>query len=190
MKEEKARLREIYTSKRAQLTSVENVQYSFEILDQFKVWLSSRSDFTHYHLFLPIEKKNEVNTYIVKEYLEDNQKKVYTSHFKSNRLEMDTFLLSPKTIFEHGKMGIPIPIDAEKVEPEDLQVILVPLLAFDKFGNRIGYGKGYYDVFLKGLNPEVIKIGLSYFLPEEIIPCEEHDIPLDFCITPKKIFTF
>lgn len=190
MKEEKVKLREFYKAKRGQLTSAEKLQYSFEILNQFKIWLSTREDLTHFHLFFPIEKQNEINTYIIKEYLEANQKKVYTSIIKSKSLEMDTFLLSPKTIFEESKMGIPIPIDAEKAGPMVLQVILVPLLAFDKVGNRIGYGKGYYDVFLKKLNPAVVKVGLSYFLPEEKILAEEHDIPLDFCITLEKIFTF
>lgn len=190
MKLEKASLREIYKSKRAQLTSAEILQYSFEILNQFKVWVSARENFTHFHLFFPIEKQNEINTYIIKEYLEANQKKIYTSIIKSKSLEMDTFLLNPKTVFEEGKMGIPIPVNAEKVEADELQVILVPLLVFDKAGNRIGLGKGYYDVFLKGLNPEVVKVGLSYFSPEEKIPFEEHDMPLDYCITPEKIFTF
>lgn len=190
MKEEKARLRENYKSKRAQLTSAERLQYSFEILNQFKIWLSTRDDLTHFHLFFPIEKQNEANTYVIKEYLEANQKKVYTSIIKSKSLEMDTFLLNPKTVFEEGKMGIPFPVNAEKVETDCLQVILVPLLVFDKAGNRIGFGKGYYDVFLKGLNPKVVKVGLSYFLPEEKIPFEAHDMPLDYCITPGKIFIF
>lgn len=190
MKEEKARLRELYKSKRAHLISAEKLHYSFEIMNQFKVWLSGREHFTHFHLFFPIEKQQEVNTYIIKEYLEANQKKVYTSIIKSKSLEMDTFLLNPKTVFEEGKIGIPVPVNAEKVETEELQVILVPLLVFDKTGNRIGFGKGYYDVFLNGLKPEVIKVGLSYFLPEENIPSEKHDMRLDYCITPEKIFTF
>jgi 5-formyltetrahydrofolate cyclo-ligase len=190
MKEEKARLREVYNAKRAHLTSTRKLQYSFEILNQFKIWLSARKDFTHFHLFFPIERQNEINTYIIKEYLEASHKKVYTSVIKSKNLEMDTFLLSPKTVFEEGKMGIPIPVNSEKVEADYLQVILVPLLVFDKAGNRIGFGKGYYDVFLKGLRPEVVKVGLSYFLPEEKIPFEKHDMPLDYCITPEKIFTF
>lgn len=190
MKLEKARLREVYKSKRAQLTSAEKLRYSFEILNQFKVWLSAKEDFTHFHLFFPIEKQHEINTYIIKEYLEANQRRVYTSILKSKSLEMDTFLLNSKTVFEEGKMGIPIPVNAEKVETDELQVILVPLLVFDKSGSRIGFGKGYYDFFLKGLRPEVVKVGLSYFLPEEKIPSEEHDMPLDYCITPGKIFTF
>ncbi len=190
MKLEKARLREIYKSKRAQLTSAEKLKYSFEILNQFKVWLSNKEDLTHFHLFFPIEKQNEANTYIIKEYLEANRKKVYTSIIDSKSLDMDTLLLNPETVFEEGIMGIPIPVNADKVEADVLQVILVPLLVFDKAGNRIGFGKGYYDVFLKRLNPKVVKVGLSYFLPEEKIPFEEHDMPLDYCITPEKIFTF
>ncbi len=190
MKEEKAKLRELYKAKRAQLTSAEVAQFSIEILQQFKLWLSARNDFTYFHLFLPIEKQNEVDTYLIKEYLDANQKKVYTSRINSAGLEMETFLLGIKTVYGEGKLGIPIPIGAEKVESVELQVILVPLLAFDNFGNRIGYGKGYYDIFLKKLDKEVIKIGLSFFLPLEKIPSEAHDIPLDFCITPKKIFTF
>lgn len=190
MKEEKSRLRELYKTKRASLTPAENVQFSFEILNHFKVWLSTRKELDHFHLFLPIENKNEVNTFLIKEYLEANLKKVYTSVIRPKRMEMDTFLLSPETIFKESKMGIPIPLDAEKVEPDCIQVILVPLLVVDKAGNRIGFGKGYYDIFLKKLDPAVIKVGLSYFLPEEKIPSETHDVPLDFCITPKKIFTF
>lgn len=190
MKEEKSRLRELYKSKRSSLSTAEIVQFSFEILDQFKVWFSTRKELDHFHLFLPIENQNEVNTFLIKEYLEANQKKVYTSVIRPKRLEMETFLMSPDTIFEESKMGIPNPIDAERVEPDCLQVILVPLLVFDKAGNRIGYGKGYYDIFLKELDPAVIKVGLSYFLPEEKIPSEAHDVPLNFCITPKKLFTF
>lgn len=190
MKGEKARLREVYKSKRAHLSSAEKLQYSIEILNQLKVWLSTREDITHFHLFFPIEKQNEIDTYIIKEYLEANQKKVYTSIIKTKSLEMDTFLLNPHTLFEESTMGIPIPVKAEKVDTAALQVVLVPLLVFDETGNRIGFGKGYYDVFLKELNPKVVKVGLSYFLPEEKITPEEHDIPLDFCFTPEKIFTF
>lgn len=190
MKDEKSKLRELYKSKRASLTTAEIVQYSFEILNQFKAWLSTRKKLEHFHLFLPIENQNEVNTFLIKEYLEANQKKVYTSVIRPKRMEMDTFLLSPNTIFEESNMGIPNPLNTEKVEPDCIQVILVPLLVVDKTGNRIGYGKGYYDIFLKKLKPDVIKVGLSYFLPEEKILSEAHDVPLNFCITPKKLFTF
>lgn len=70
-------------------------------------------------------------------------------------------------------------------------MVFVPLLAFDKNGDRVGYGKGFYDKFLKECKPEIIKIGLSFFEPEEKIDgIFEEDIKLDYCVTPNEIYTF
>jgi 5-formyltetrahydrofolate cyclo-ligase len=57
-------------------------------------------------------------------------------------------------------------------------VVFVPLLAFDKKGNRVGYGKGFYDAFLSKCKPETIKIGLSFFEAEETI---DDVFENDFC---------
>ena len=69
-------------------------------------------------------------------------------------------------------------------------VMLVPLLAYDNQKNRLGYGKGFYDRFLEKCHSKTIFIGLSLFEPEESIPIEKTDVPLNFCITPKNIYTF
>ena len=67
----------------------------------------------------------------------------------------------------------------------------MPLLAFDKQGHRVGYGKGFYDVFLNKCKPETIKIGLSFYEAEDAIDdVFENDVKLDYCITPKTIYTF
>ena len=72
-----------------------------------------------------------------------------------------------------------------------IEVVFVPLLAYDQNGNRVGYGKGFYDKFLSKCNPETIKIGLSFFEPEETIEdISVTDIKLDFCITPNGIISF
>lgn len=77
------------------------------------------------------------------------------------------------------------------MEPKKIEVVFVPLLAFDKQGNRVGYGKGFYDRFLKQCKTDVVKIGLSLFdAEEEIEDVLENDIPLDYCITPNKIHEF
>jgi 5-formyltetrahydrofolate cyclo-ligase len=69
--------------------------------------------------------------------------------------------------------------------------VLIPLLAFDKKGNRVGFGKGYYDKFLVHCKPTVLKVGLSFFDPvDEIEDIIGIDIPLDFCVTPKAIHFF
>ena len=69
-------------------------------------------------------------------------------------------------------------------------MIFVPLLAYDRIGNRVGYGKGYYDRFLAKCEAKTIFIGLSFFTPEAVITPEETDIPLNFCVTPNNIYTF
>ncbi|MDR9457609.1 MAG: 5-formyltetrahydrofolate cyclo-ligase, partial [Salegentibacter sp.] len=72
-----------------------------------------------------------------------------------------------------------------------LDLVFIPLLAFDKTGNRVGYGKGYYDRFLDSCKPGVIKIGLSFFeAEEEIKEMFETDVALDYCVTPNRVYQF
>ena len=74
------------------------------------------------------------------------------------------------------------------IEPEKLEIVLVPGLAFDRKGNRLGYGKGYYDGFLTKVSPRTLKIGLAYsFQIVEKVPIDSLDIPLDIIITEKEI---
>ena len=70
-------------------------------------------------------------------------------------------------------------------------MVLVPLLCFDENGYRVGYGKGFYDRYLKQMNSKTIKIGLSLFPPVKLITdTSDWDVKLDFCITPEQIFKF
>lgn len=72
-----------------------------------------------------------------------------------------------------------------------IEVVFIPLLAYDKNGNRIGYGKGFYDRFLDKCSTETIKIGLSFFDQEQhIIDVSENDVKLNYCVTPKKIYCY
>jgi 5-formyltetrahydrofolate cyclo-ligase len=82
-------------------------------------------------------------------------------------------------------------VDGLEVPVSKIDVVFVPLLAFDKNGNRVGYGKGFYDNFLAKCREDVIKIGLSFFEPEEIIDdVFKTDIRLDYCVTPFGINNF
>ena len=70
-------------------------------------------------------------------------------------------------------------------------MVFIPLLAFDKSGNRVGYGKGFYDRFLKELPKKTIKIGLSFFPQEHKLDgIEKHDVKMNYCVTPNDVFTF
>ena len=90
-----------------------------------------------------------------------------------------------------GSYGIPEPKDSARlVLPEDIDVILVPGLAFDCQGNRLGYGKGYYDQYLPQLSEKALTIGVSYDeCLYDNIPAEQHDICMDYIVTPERVIT-
>ena len=77
-----------------------------------------------------------------------------------------------------------------RIQNSKIDLVLIPLLCFDKKGYRVGYGKGYYDRFLAECRPDVMKIGLSIFEPvDEISDVDEFDVKMDYCITPNKIWS-
>lgn len=186
----KQELRTAYRQLRKKLTAEQVEKKSLEITAQVEAWLSQQENLDHFHLFFPIDRFNEVNTFYIKEKLERKGKVIYTAQVLKDSLELETLKLPREATFFLDEWGIPVPQESLIVSPFKIQVVFVPLLAYDTKGNRVGFGKGYYDSFLSKLAPEVIKVGLSFFEPEgQIIP-EEHDVRLDLCITPDKMFTF
>ncbi|SIN96034.1 5-formyltetrahydrofolate cyclo-ligase [Algoriphagus halophilus] len=190
MSTEKEQIRQLFKDKRKALSPEEAQRRSELIFRQFQVWFNSHPEIAHIHIYLPIAHQNEINTLLIRDYLLGRGNSVYTSIVKSGTLQLDTVKIDSNTIFEINKWGIPIPQNISAISPNKIQLVLIPLLAFDIKGNRIGFGKGYYDVFLSGLDGEVLKVGLSFFDPVPQIPSETHDIPLDYCITSEKVFTF
>lgn len=93
--------------------------------------------------------------------------------------------------FAISEWGIPEPVGGMIMDPFSFDVILVPLVAFDKNGHRVGYGKGFYDRYLALCRPDCLKIGISLFEPVELIEdVESHDIPLDLAICPSQVYDF
>jgi len=147
--------------------------------------------YSYYHLFLSIEEQYEVNTDFILNILSGRDKNIVLSKSEFPSGMMTNYLLTDNTTIKKNKHNIPEPVEGIEVSNDKLDVVFVPLLAFDKKGNRVGYGKGFYDVFLKTCRPETLKIGLSFFEAEDkITDINENDIPLDFCITPKQIYSF
>ncbi|MFD3292137.1 5-formyltetrahydrofolate cyclo-ligase [Aquirufa sp. KTFRIE-69F] len=93
--------------------------------------------------------------------------------------------------FTSSEWGIPEPVGGTVVKPTDFDIVLIPLLAFDKNGQRVGYGKGFYDRYLALCRPDCLKIGISLFDPVDLIEqVESHDIPLDIAICPTILYDF
>jgi 5-formyltetrahydrofolate cyclo-ligase len=89
-----------------------------------------------------------------------------------------------------GYMGIAEP-DASvlrRVDPLEIDMVVVPGVAFDGARNRIGYGGGYYDRFLRTLRPDCLKAGVAFELQVfDSIPAAEYDLPVDIIVTEERI---
>lgn len=186
---DKAELRQKYKGKRQKLTQEEIENKSLAIANQLlrlDIW-----DKTYYHIFLPIVEQKEVDTEFILQILAGKDKEIVISKSDFETREMSQFLLTDNTKIVKNEYNIPEPVNGLPVPTEMIDVVFVPLLAYDKQGNRVGYGKGFYDKFLSQCKPDVIKIGLSFFEPEEQIDdVFETDVKLDFCVTSEEVFRF
>lgn len=184
----KATLRKSALKQRAALTKAEVTVLSLKLLEQF-----SALDFkgvTTLHIFLPIEEKNEPDTFLFVEWLMAHHPAI---RIIVPRADFDTALMVnhvyPGREALHKNLYNILEPQRSEVHTGDVQMVIVPLLAFDRRGYRAGYGKGFYDRFLRGI--ETQKIGLSFFGPVDTIDdVHENDIRLDACITPDGIYRF
>jgi len=142
------------------------------------------------HCFLPIDSKTEIDTNGIIEYCWDNGIKVVVpvSDFKTST--MKSALYTKATTIKIAQYDIPEPDNPEWVNDSEIDMVITPLLAFDQKGFRVGYGKGFYDRFFSSFKSEVSKVGISLFEATEDINCDEFDIKLNYCATPKNIYTF
>ena len=105
--------------------------------------------------------------------------------------EMEAFLITKDTLYVPDSFGIPVPSPetGTKADPASLSIVLVPGVAFDCSGNRLGFGKGYYDSFLPRA-PQAVKIALAYdFQLTETIPAQPWDVKMDYIITESRIIS-
>jgi 5-formyltetrahydrofolate cyclo-ligase len=193
---DKKALRSKYKVLRQSLTQEEIEDKSLAIANQLLrmdavpsgrlVW-----DKLYYHLFLTIEEQKEINTEYILQILAGKDKEIVISKCDFATLGMTHFLLTDNTKIKKNSYNVPEPVDGLEVPDAKIDVVFVPLLAYDKQGNRVGYGKGFYDNFLSKCKSETIKIGLSFFPPEEKIEdVSENDVKLDFCVTPEGVICF
>lgn len=185
----KNELRRTYKAARQKLSQEEIEDKSLAIANQLlrmNIW-----DKLYYHLFLTIDEQNEINTEYILQILAGKDKEIVISKCDFTTLSMTHYLLTDNTKIKKNSYNIPEPIDGLEVPDAKIDVVFVPLLAYDKTGNRVGYGKGFYDNFLNKCKPETLKIGLSFFPPEEKIDAiYDNDVKLDCCVTPDEVFRF
>ena len=183
----KIEARKKYLDLRKKLDNVQIISKSTSIsnnLQYLPIW-----EHNFYHIYLPIKEKNEVDTMPIINILNNKKKKVLIPKSDFNNTTMKSFLLNDNTVLKKNNYGITEPINNEEFLGR-IDVIFIPLVAYDLIGNRVGYGKGFYDKFLRNQNNKILRVGLSFFNPEKRIKIDEHDENLDFCVTPNRIFSF
>jgi len=185
----KREIRKIFQTKRNSLTLEEVNSYSLSIVELLEKELGFKNKIIS--VFLPIEHKKEINTYFfVEKNIHNCIITAPVSNFNDSTLK-HIQLTNLKEQIKINQFGIPEPTFGEEIKVEQIDFVLVPLLAFDKKGYRVGYGKGFYDRFLKECKKECVFIGLNYFDPiDKIEDINEFDIPLNLVVTPQKIYYF
>lgn len=188
----KRELRKIYLEKRKTLTKEDLIEKSLQVAERFfQTFDLDKVDFLH--CFLPIEKFRELDTHLILHRVWFEFAHIETIvprvNFEKNIIENLKF--TPFTELIENAWMIHEPARGELVSCEKIDAVLIPLLCFDKKGFRVGYGKGFYDKFLKGCPSNCLKIGLSHYEAiEEIADTDEFDVKLDYCLTPNETYKF
>lgn len=183
---DKPTLRKQALERRKALSDDEFLALNQLLLAQFKTL--DFSDVKSIHVFLPIVKKREPDTYLLIDWLQENHPNIHIvvsrANFEDHSMSHHPF--NKEDLLENS-YHIPEP-QTTTVFKGKIDMVLVPLLAFDNRGYRVGYGKGFYDRFLSGI--ETVKVGVSLFdvQDEAISNVHEDDIRLDLCITPKQVY--
>ncbi|WP_299834576.1 5-formyltetrahydrofolate cyclo-ligase [uncultured Tenacibaculum sp.] len=180
----KNELRKIYKQKRKDLSfeSIENLQKS--IYNQ--IYNFDFSKVQNIHIFLPIEKQKEINTYPIVSYLRSINKNIIISKSDFSNATLTHYFFEEDTILVINQYGIPEPENALEINVKEIDLVFVPLLISDEKKYRVGYGKGFYDRFLSDCKTTVQTIGLNFFAPiTSINNLNEFDVPLDKVIYPE-----
>ena len=193
----KAELRTFYKGKRVALSVAEVQPLSQQITDCFFADARIRACLARpnaiVHTYLPIARQREVDTWPIIHHLRRDFPQV---HIWSSVTEPEThtlrhFQLKPNTRLTETKWGIPVPLGTCEPAIGQPDLVIVPLLAFNRQGHRVGYGGGYYDRFLAQTSPDCLKIGLSFFEPvDQIDELEPTDVRLDGCFVPVDVCWF
>jgi 5-formyltetrahydrofolate cyclo-ligase len=188
-KSPKDKIRDQVKARRKQMTIVDAVDTSKQIIERCIAtidWQQAR----RVHTYMPMPKWREVDTWPLILTIWENWPEILIA--VPNTRNDRAIAIGPTTQWELGKYGIPEPRGGSALPlSTNFDVIVCPVLAFDKQGYRLGYGNGYYDKFL-ARHPHALTVGLSYEkdLVKDGIPHESHDVPMRCIVTEKKFYNF
>lgn len=188
----KSELRQIFKSRRSQLSSQEMLKMNDLILIRFQQ-IAFDADISTMLSYSPVKGLKEVDTHTLTDFLAFRIPGLTVAYpvadFATHT--MKAIVVSEDSAFEENKYGIAEPIDGTLIDPGEIDLVFVPMLAFDQKGYRVGYGKGFYDRFLADCREDCIRIGFSFFDPVPAISdINQFDVPLNYGVTPDVVYEF
>jgi 5-formyltetrahydrofolate cyclo-ligase len=184
-------IRREYSAKRNSLTAEEMKARDEKMYELFGT--IALQGISHLLSYCPIPLRKEFNAAVCENLLrlENPLLHIYLPRLNEDGVTMEAIEVNKETVFINNKYDIPEPTGPHCAEPQIIDAVFVPLIAFDTKGFRVGYGKGFYDRFLARCAQDVVKIGFSYFEAIDAIgDINEFDVPLNYCITPMRVYEF
>ncbi|MCG8340542.1 MAG: 5-formyltetrahydrofolate cyclo-ligase [Cytophagales bacterium] len=143
------------------------------------------------HIYLPLYKNKEVDTWPIVSTLQNERKEIVISVPKLVGSPMFIQSYQIGMPLKENQWGIQEPVESVFIPAYELDLVVLPLIIFDKRGYRVGCGKGHYDRFLKKCREDIVKVGLCFEAPVEAIEdIKEYDVPMNYCVTPEKVYVF
>jgi 5-formyltetrahydrofolate cyclo-ligase len=186
----KSELRQIYLTRQKSLSRAEREIRSRQITEQFFEHFTLEN-FKNLHLFLSIEKNGEIDTQFIYQKIRQDFPPISLFAPRVRESELEHLAFTEQTKLVENSWQISEPAGDELFDEKLFDMVIVPMLCFDKSGYRVGYGKGFYDRFLSKCRPDCLKIGVSFFEPvDEISDINRFDVKLDYCLTPNRVWKF
>ena len=185
----KSDIRKLMLAKRKTLTQSECIKLDDLLLIQFQ-----RLDWSDTYCvgsFFPMDHSNEPNSLLLATYLKAMIPGLTMAYPRINEEDSSMEFYAETDSLSENKWGIQEPLPLNKVKAEQIDTIIVPMLAFDEQGHRVGFGKGYYDRYFTRHPFAYKRVGISYFAPIlKIEDTHQFDVPLTHCITPWNSYEF
>lgn len=193
MEQERDHLRQRILKKREALSSEEREQSSLQIAEKLLLHPAARLCQT---FFIYCSYRSEVATADLINMLLEADKVVAVPLCLPEQTGMQAVAITDTALdLASGYRGIPEPrpsvAGTQTLSPSQIDAAIIPGVVFDRTGQRLGYGGGYYDRFLGCLAPEAVRIGLAFSCQVvDRIPALSHDIPMDFVITEQEVLSW
>ena len=144
--------------RRKQQLSTEQYEQRSQEIEGRCVEVLSSLDYNTIHLYLPIARNREPNTFdLIRRLAPDKTVAVSRTDFEMK--SMHFFRFTDRLDIKENHLGIPEPVSGTQVEQDEIEVLIMPMVAADRTGNRVGYGGGYYDRLLAEMKNPVKKLG-------------------------------